>query len=108
EKSTGMKIVLISAGKGINLQEAKDAIFFKLNLMRIYLKPKTGEPDMKKPLILKNGSTVYNAARTLHSKHVNNLKYAYVTGKSVKFENQRVGKEHILKDQDIITLIYEK
>ncbi len=108
EKSTEMKVVLISAGKGINLQEAKDAIFYKLGLMRIYLKPKTGEPDMKKPLILKQGSTVFTAARVLHSKHVNNLKYAYVTGESVKFGNQRVGKEHVLKDQDIITLIYEK
>ena len=108
EKTSKMKVVSISAAKGMNLEEAKDAIFYKLDLMRIYLKPKLGKPDMEKPLILKNGSTLMQAAKILHSKHASSLKYAYVTGKSVKFDNQRVGKEHELKDQDIITLIYEK
>ncbi|MGC8479698.1 MAG: OBG GTPase family GTP-binding protein [Candidatus Micrarchaeia archaeon] len=108
EKTTQMKVVPISAGKGLNLEEAKNAIFHKLSIMRIYLKPKTGNPDLENPLILKKESTVLTAAKSLHTKKVNNLKYAYVSGKSVKFENQRVGKEHVLKDQDIITLIYEK
>lgn len=33
------------------------------------------------------------------------LKYAYVWGRSVKHNPQKVGKDHILMDEDIVQLV---
>lgn len=108
ESTTGIKVISISASEKTNLEELKKSIFNELSLIRIYLKPKDGEPDFEKPLILKRGATVMEAAKALHSKLAKSLRYAYISGKSAKFTNQRLGKEHILEDGDILTLVYEK
>ena len=56
---------------------------------------------------MKEGSTVIDVAKKLHSDLAKSLKYAYVTGKSVKFRGQKVGKEHVLADEDILTMIHQ-
>ena len=98
----------VSAAKGTNLDELKDRIFGNLGIMKIYLKPKDGPADFAKPFILKQGGSVMDVAKGLHTKAAKNLKYAYVTGKSARFGNQKVGGEHVLQDGDIVTLVYEK
>ncbi len=108
QKTTGMSVTPISASKELNLEAAKEAIFKKLGLMRIYLKPKGGVADMVKPFIVKSPCTVLQVARSLHPKSINKFRHAFITGKSARFENQRVGKEHKLSDEDILTLIYDK
>ncbi len=108
ERTTKMVVVPMSASKEMNLEAVRASIFKKLNLIRIYLKPKGGNADFEKPLIMKSKSTVIDVARKLHSKTLSRLRHAYITGKSAKFDNQRVGKEHMLQDEDIITLIYDK
>jgi small GTP-binding protein len=108
ENSTGVKVIPISASQKTNIEELKPKIFGELELMRIYLKPKDGEVDFEKPLIMKKGATVYDVAKELHSKAAKNLRYAYISGKSAKFTNQRLGREHVLLDGDCITLIYDK
>jgi hypothetical protein len=107
-EKTEMEVVLVSAVEKKNIEELKDAIFNNLELIRIFLKPKEGEVDLAKPLVVKKGSSVFTVAKTLHSKIANNLRYAYVTGKSVKFGNQKVGSTHVVEDGDIVTLIYSK
>ncbi|MCL5428170.1 MAG: GTP-binding protein [Candidatus Marsarchaeota archaeon] len=108
EKTTGMPVVQISAAKRINLESAKEAIFSRLDVMRIYLKPKGGAADMERPLIIRKNSTVMDVAKKLHSKTANLLKHAYVSGRSVKFSNQLVGGEHRLMDGDMVTLAFDK
>lgn len=108
ENSTGCKVISISASQKTNLEELKPKIFNELDLIRIYLKPKDGEPDFEKPLIMKKGATVYDVAKDLHSKVAKSLRYAYISGKSAKFTNQRLGREHVLADGDCVTLIYDK
>ncbi|MCL5100789.1 MAG: GTP-binding protein [Candidatus Marsarchaeota archaeon] len=108
EKTTKMKTLLTSAIKNTGIPKLKDSIFSSLNLMRIYLKPNDGETDLSKPIVVKSGSTVFDVAKALHSKMAKNTKYAYVSGRSVRFENQKVGIDHILSDQDVVTIIYDK
>ena len=107
-ESTKMRVVGISAATGANITDLKEALFENLDLVRVYLKPKDGNVDYSRPFVLKAGSNVMELAKGLHSKAAKNLKCAYVTGKSAKFENQRVGKEHTLEDGDVVTLVYDK
>ncbi len=105
-EKTKMKVIGVSAETGYGIDELKKILFEELDLIRIYLKPKDKEPDFDKPLILRKGSTILDVANAIDSRISKYLKYALVTGKSVKFANQKVGKDHILCDGDIVTLEY--
>ncbi len=70
--------------------------------MTIYLSPDGKE---KNPLILKKGADVGDAAMRLHTKLMDVARSAYVTGPSAKFDRQRVGAEHDLKEGDGLTFI---
>ncbi len=108
ESTLKMKVIPISVAEGTNLEKLKAEIFDNLGIIRIYLKPRDADADFSKPFVLRQDSTVLDLAKGLHSKMAKDLKYAYVTGESAKFRNQKVGGEHILKDGDIVTLVYEK
>ena len=103
--TTGMKPVCISVANKSNIELLKDAIFEALDIIRVYLKPKDEAADMQKPVIVKAGSTVMDVAKKVNERKSAELRYAYVQGKSVKFET-KVGREHILADGDIVTFIY--
>lgn len=96
--------VKISAKRGINIDELKEAIFRKLDLIRVYLKPPGGKPNLDEPMVLRRGARVEDVCRRLHKDFLNNFRYARIWGRSVKFEGQRVGLEHILEDGDILTI----
>ncbi len=96
----------ISAKKKINLERLIEEIYRKLELIRIFLRPPGGKAD-DEPMILKRGAKVEDVCRKLHRDLLRNFRYAKVWGKSVKFDGQRVGLDHILEDGDILT-IYAK
>jgi hypothetical protein len=103
-----MQVIPVSMEEGTNIERLKEMIFDNLDIIRIYLKPKDSEPDFSKPFVLRHSGTVLDLAKGIHSKMAESLRYAYVTGRSAKFRNQKVGGEHVLKDGDIVTLVYEK
>lgn len=95
--------ILISAQKGIGLDELKEKIFVKLNFIRIYFKEKSGKPDYKEPLILKKGATVADAIQKISEELLKEAKSARVWGSSVKYPGQQVGLFHLLVDEDILS-----
>lgn len=97
--------LMISAEKQIGLEELKTECWRKLELIRIYLKTKTNEPDFTDPLIIKQGDTVYQAALKIHGELAKEIKEAKVWGKSAKFQAQPVGLDHVLLEGDILQLI---
>jgi ribosome-interacting GTPase 1 len=99
------KIIPISADADINIAALKDAIYEKLDFIRIYMRPKGGETDYKEPLITRNDSTVLEICNKLHRDMRKDFKYALVWGKSVKFGGQRVGLSHVLQDEDVLTIV---
>ncbi len=107
ESKTGMKVIPISAKMVSNIPELKKDVFNSLDLIRVYLKPRDGEPDFDKPLVLDSDSTVIDVVKKINTKLVKDTRFAYITGPSSKFTNQRVGIEHKMKDGDIVTIVFD-
>ena len=105
KKRVGGDFIPISADKDQNLEELKDAIYQRLDLIRIYLRPKGGVADYEEPLIIPRHSSVIDICGKIHRSMPKNFRYAYVWGTSAKFKGQKVGKSHIVEDQDVVTLI---
>jgi len=83
-------------------------IWNDLKLVRVYTKPKGEIPDMSEPVILKSSPrsrTVEAFCNRIHKGLVRDLKFALVWGRSTKFNPQKVGKDHILEDEDVIQLV---
>ncbi|MFH1182174.1 MAG: GTP-binding protein [Candidatus Woesearchaeota archaeon] len=96
--------VFISAENRTGIEEVKEAIFQKLDLMRIYLKEVGKEADMEIPLIIKEGATIADVCDKLHRDFIKRFRFAKVWGKSAKFAAQRFNATHALKDGDILQI----
>ncbi|OQO00834.1 Ribosome-interacting GTPase 1 [Cryoendolithus antarcticus] len=96
----------ISSEHGWNIDELLEQMWEKLNLRRVYTKPKGKMPDYTAPVVLRsNASTVEDFCNAIHKTIVDDFRIAIVYGKSVKHQPQRVGLTHELADEDIITLV---
>ncbi len=93
--------VRISALKGEGIEELKEKIWNKLNLIRVYTKIPGREVDREEPIILSKGSSVGDVRKKLRA--LKQFRYAKIWGKSARFEGQKVGENHELKDMDIIS-----
>ena len=98
-------VIEVSANTDINIELLKEKIYEKLRFIRIYMRPKGGETDFKEPLIAREGDTVEDICNKLHRRMKKEFRYGMVWGKSVKFGGQRVGLNHILQDEDVLTII---
>lgn len=107
EVKTGMKVVPISAKMMSNVPELRKDVFNLLDLIRVYLKPRDGKPDFEKPMVLERNSTVIDVVKKINTKLVKDTRFAYITGPSSKFANQRVGIEHVVKDGDVVTIVFD-
>lgn len=98
-------VIEVSANSDINIELLKEKIYQKLSFIRIYMRPKGGETDYKEPLIAREGDSVEDICNKLHRRMKREFRYGLVWGKSVKFGGQRVGLNHILQDEDVLTII---
>lgn len=98
--------VPISSEKGWNVDELLEMMWSKLDLKRIYTKPKGQAPDYTSPVVLKaNACTVEDFCRSIHKSILDSFKHAIVYGQSVKHQPQRVGLGHVLMDEDVVTIV---
>jgi hypothetical protein len=98
-------VIEVSANSDINIELLKEKIYEKLKFIRIYLRPKGGETDFKEPFIAREGDTVEDICNKLHRRLKREFRYGLIWGKSVKFGGQRVGLNHIMIDEDVLTII---
>ncbi len=94
----------ISAKDKIYIEQLKELIFEKLDLIRIYLKEPSKEADLKIPLIIARNSKIEDICNKLHKDFVSKFKFCRVWGKSSKFPGQRFMLDHKLQDRDIIEI----
>jgi small GTP-binding protein len=104
-KRIGEDFIAISADQNLNIDKLKEAIYNRLGFIRIYLKPRNGEPDFNEPLIMTAGSRISDICACVHRNFAKEAKYALVSGPSVRFSSQRVGMDHIVEDRDVVTII---
>lgn len=95
----------ISSGRGWNLDDLLEMMWEKLNLVRVYTKPKATLPDFNEPVVLRSDRcTVEDFCNAIHKSLVEEFKNALVYGSSVKHQPQVVGLGHVLEDEDVITI----
>jgi hypothetical protein len=100
-------IIAISAREGVGLEELKRAIYQVLDIIRVYTKTPGQKPDLADPIILERGSTVADAAASVHKDFVARLRYARIWG-SGKHDGIMAKRNHVLQDGDIIELHLRK
>jgi ribosome-interacting GTPase 1 len=97
-------MVPISVTKERNIETLKQAIYRKLNIIRVYSQAPGEQAKMHLPFVLPIGSTVEEFAGNVHQDFAKSMKSARVWGKSAVFPGQTVSREHILQDGDIVEL----
>jgi hypothetical protein len=91
----------ISVTDAAGITALKRDLFDRLNIIRVYTK-RIGHPPAKHdPVILKNGTTVLEAAEHIHKDFKQNLQFTRLWN-DYGFTGQRIEKTHVLKDGDII------
>jgi len=97
--------LFISAEKEKGLDGLKKRIFEELGLVRIYMdKPGRGV-DYDEPLMVHEGDTVGDALDKLGGEFQERFRFARVSGSSAKHDDQQVGKDHQLADEDVLRII---
>ena len=105
QSKIGDKFLPISADANINVDALKDAIYRKLDFIRVYMRPKGQETDYKEPMIMRSGCTIQDVCNKIHRNMATDFRFSYIWGKSAKFGGQKVGLDHVLSDEDVLTII---
>jgi len=104
QSKIGSNFVPVSADANINIGSLKEAIYQKLEFIKIFMRPKGGETDFKEPMIVRDGSSIEDVCNKIHRNMAREFRFANVWGRSVKFAGQKVGLDHRLHDSDILTI----
>eukprot|EP01120_Amphizonella_sp_Union-15-10_P012104 TRINITY_DN5325_c0_g1_i1.p1 TRINITY_DN5325_c0_g1~~TRINITY_DN5325_c0_g1_i1.p1 ORF type:complete len:406 (-),score=73.71 TRINITY_DN5325_c0_g1_i1:5-1222(-) len=100
--------IVISCKLNLNIESFLAKIWEYLGLTRVYTKKKGQTPSFLEPIVMtsgRNGTTVQSACEGIHKDLVQNMKWAYVWGTSVKQMPQKVGLKHTLHDQDVLQIV---
>lgn len=96
-------LIAVSANEKINMEELRRSLFDLLNVVRVYSKPAGKKANYEKPFTIEKGSNVMDFAARVHKDFKANLYYARIWGKD-KYDGQRVNRDYIVQDEDIIEL----
>ena len=96
-------IHVLSAEHGAGLEDARNAIYECLQVIRVYTKQPGKPPDMQSPFTCPVGSTVVEMASLVHRDFADQLKSARIWGSGVH-DGQSVGREHVVHDKDVVEL----
>jgi small GTP-binding protein len=100
--------VFISATEEKGLDALKERIWDELGLIRIYMdKPGRGV-DREEPLVLREGDTVDDALEKLGGPLDERFRFARVSGPSAQHDEQQVGRDHELADEDVVRILTHK
>ena len=108
DKLEGWQVFSMSAHEEKDIEKFKDEVFDICQFIRIFLKPQGREADLVEPLVIKEDSTVGVVCDYLHRDFRERFRYARVWGPSAKFPGQRVSIGHVLKDEDLLSIVVRR
>jgi small GTP-binding protein len=102
-RATGLPAVGVSVLDDDTLDELRHAVWGLTGLVRVYLRrPGRGDAEA---YALPAGSTVADAAGKVHHELEAECRGARVWGPSARFEGQRVGRDHVLAEDDVVEIV---
>jgi ribosome-interacting GTPase 1 len=93
----------VSALSGAGLEPLREVLFRELKRIRVYGKEPGHKPDMDRPFVLPEGTTIQTFAGHVHKEIAERLKFARIWGHA-KFDGQQVDRRHVLADKDVVEL----
>jgi len=99
----GLPAIGVSVLDEASLDRFREAVWQLTGLIRIYLR-RPGLDDAE-PHALEPDATVVDAAHLVHHSLGETCAGARISGPSAKFENQRVGRDHVLADGDTVEIV---
>ena len=97
--------IFVSARDRLGLDALVDRIGHALRFIRIYVKPPGRPADTEEPVILREGDGVQALLARLPGELDRTFRSAQVWGRSARFPGQTVGRDHVLADEDIVTVL---
>lgn len=99
------EVVFVSATEGRGLDRLRERVWEELGLIRVYLDEPGHGPDYEEPLVVPAGSTVRDACASISGEFLEQFRFARVTGPSAKHDDQQVGLDHELADEDVLRVV---
>lgn len=100
----GLTAVYTSCLTGQGLNEVGTALFHTLGIIRVYTKEPNESKPSQFPFVVRDGTTVGQLARAIHSDLAERYRYSRIWGPTSRFAGERVGPEHVLADGDIVEI----
>lgn len=91
-------VLYISAEKGNNLDNLRDAIWERLGFVTVYLVKNNEDPNFNNPMVVKNDTKLDQLLEYLGSNFSENIVYAKIWGTGAKFPGQEVSLTVTVKD----------
>jgi uncharacterized protein len=97
-----LEVVPVSIIDEASLVAFSDAVWRLTGLIRVRLRSNGRTDD--EPVALEDGSTVADVADSIHHDLAAQFEGAKVWGPSARFEGQRVGRDHVVQDGDVVEI----
>lgn len=102
-RQLGLPAVGVSVLDDRSIESFREVLWELTGLIRVYLR--SPGSDEVEPQALAPGATVVDAAHSVHHALGETCAGARVSGPSVKFDHQRVGRDHVLADGDTVEIV---
>ena len=99
---------VMSCELDLGIQDVVDQCWEALRLIRIYTKRKGVDPDFSEAMIVRNNSSIEDVCDAIHRTLKESFKYALVWGASARHVPQRVGLNHVVSDEDVVSIVGTK
>lgn len=103
ESTRGLPALPVSVLDDGSLDRLRDAIWRLTGLIRVY--PRRGGAADGEPFALAAGATVADIADRVHHDVGRSCTGARVWGPSARFDGQRVGRDHVVADGDVVEVV---
>jgi len=100
--------LFVSARSGEGVAPMIKGIGEALQFIRIYVKPPGRDADREEPVILRRGNKVVDLLARLPTDLDRAFKAAMIWGPSARFPGQTVGRDHVLADEDVVTVVVQR